>query len=230
MKKAHVIRLMAPIMALGIIVPLVAAARDSGSSTPVQYGSWVKAVDENGDRNAIGKFNSNEANKKLYRFEGAVTAVSDTSISVKRANSNGTITTRTFIVTTSTAVIRKFRGTASIAEVAVGDKVKVWATAATDGTAKLIWDKSIWWVALKGTIADLNATDKTFNLVVSRKEPETGLTMTLTVPIKTSDATTYWMGTTAKAFTDLANGQTVNVRGSFNTVGKYVWAKKITIL
>lgn len=230
MNRQKFIRLMAPAVALGLILPLMAAARENGSSAPVQYNSWVKAVDEKGDSNAIGKFNSNQANKRLAHFEGTVSAVSATSITVRRANSLGVVTTRTFIIDTSTVVIRKFKGTASVPEIAVGDRVQVWATALTGGTAKLIWDKSIWWVALKGTIADLNATDKTFNLVVTRKEPETGLPMTLTVPIRTSDSTIYLMGLDPKTFSDLANGQTVSVRGTFDAVLKSVLAKKITIL
>lgn len=226
--KKKVMKFLTPVVALGMVLPLIALARENGDSTPVQYGSWVKAVDEHGDRNAIGKFNSSNVNVRLVRFEGVVTAVSSTSISVKRTKS-GVDTTYTFKIDSSTAVIRKFKGTASIGEVAVGDKVKVWASALTDGTAKLIWDKSIWWVALKGTLSALDSTAKTFTLTVTRKEPETGLDMTLVVPITTSDATTYWMGMTTKTFSDLANGQTVSLRGSFNSVGKYVWAKKISI-
>ncbi len=223
--KSTFIRFMTPVVALGMILPMVAAAREDGSSTPVQVNSWVKAVDEKGDSNSIGLFNRDEANKHLAKVNGTVTAKSDTSISVKAGNG----TTYTFTVDSSTKIIRKFKGHSSMAEVAVGDQVRVWATALTGGTAKLVWDKSIWWVALSGTISNLNSTDKTFDLTIMRKEPETGLTMTLTVPIKTSDATTYWMDTTAKAFTDLANGQKVSVRGSFNKVGKYVWASKVTI-
>lgn len=219
-----------PVVALGLVLPFVAAARENGSSAPIQYGSWVKAVDEKGDHNAIGKFNSNETSKKLAKIEGTVTAVSSTSISVKRGDSESAVTTRTFKVDTSTVVIRKFKGTASIGEVGVGDKVKVYATAVTDGTAKLIWDKSVWQIALKGTVSALNATDKTFTLTVSKKEPETGLTMTLAVPVKTTDSTTYWQGVTAKTFGDLANGQTVNIGGTFNSVGKYDLANKVSIL
>lgn len=217
-------------MALGVIFPLIASAREGGSSTPIQYGSWVKVLDEKGDRNAIGKFNSNEANKKLVRFEGTVTVVSGTSVSVKRADSEGTVTTRTFKVDTSTAVIRKFKGTASIGEVSVGDKVKVWATASTDGTAKLIWDKSIWWVEVRGIVSALNVADQTFSVTITRPEPETGLSMTLTVPIKTTSGTTYGTLTDPKTFSDLANGQTVKLRGSFSAIGKYVIAKRVSIL
>lgn len=212
-----------------MLLPLAAAARDSGSSTPVQYGSWVKAVDEKGDRNAIGKFNSEEANKRLMRFEGTVTAVSTTSITLKHGNSDKTIATKTFVIDSSTTIIRKFKGTAGIGEVSVGDRVKVWTTSATSTTVKLLWDKSIWWVALKGIVSSLNTTDHTFMLTVVRKEPETGLDMIMNVPITTSSATKYWMDSTEKTFSDLVSGQKVNVRGSFDTVTKSIWAQKITI-
>lgn len=224
--------------ALSMLAPVAARASTSTDQEPGRgnsiMSSWVHAVDVNGDANAIGKFNSNEANRSLVRVNGTAKAVSTTSITISQfsLNSAGDLTVKdyTFTVDSSTAVIRKFKGTASIAEVAVGDRVGIWATSKTNGTAKLIWDKSIWWVALSGKIADLNSTTATFNLVVSRKEPQTGLTMTLVMPVKTSSQTTYFMGTTVKAWSDLANGQTVNVRGSFNFVGKYLWAKKITIV
>ncbi len=229
--KKGLLRFMAPVVALGMIVPAVVGAhadREEGSSTPVESASWVKAVDEHGDSNSIGMFNRDEANKNLVKVNGTVTAISATSITVKKGD---TTTTYTFTIDSNTKIIRKFKGHATVGEVMVGDQVRVWATSLTDGTAKLIWDKSIWWVALKGVISNLNTTTKTFDLTISRKEPETGLTMTLTIPITTSSDTSYWMGdpAVAKAFTDLANGQTVKIRGTFDKVAKSVWASKITI-
>lgn len=226
--KKTIMKWLTPIVALGMIIPLIALAREGGDSNPVQYGSWVKAIDLHGDHNAIGKFNSNNGNHRLAHVEGVVTVASPTSISVKQTK-NGVDTTYAFTVDSNTTIIRKFKGTAAIGEVGVSDKVKVYATALTSGTAKLIWDKSIWWVALKGTISALDTTAKTFTLNVTRKEPETGLPMTLAVPITTSSMTTFWQGVTAKAFTDLANGQTVNLRGTFNFVGKFVLASRISI-
>lgn len=232
---------LAAALAVAAVMPLASRAGNEGRSGDTEPGrgnsimsSWVRAVDGSGDANAIGKFNRNEANKSLVRANGTVKVVSASSITVTTFSKNGegvvTAKDYTFTVDSSTTVIRKFKGTASIAEVGVGDKVKVWATSLTDGTAKLIWDKSIWWIALNGTINALNSTDMTFNLLVSRKEPQTGLMMTMTVPVKTSSATTYFKADgTAGLFTDLADDQKVAVRGSFNTVGKYVWAKKVTI-
>src|SRR5204862_372628 len=108
---------MAAALAAAAVVPLASRAGNDSHSEDTEPGrgnsvssSWVKAVDGNGDANAIGKFNRNEANKNLAKANGTVKA---------------------------------------------------------DGTDCL--------------------------------------------------------------FTDLANDQKVNLRGSFSTVGKFVWAKKITI-
>lgn len=223
-------RFILPAAVLALVVPFLASARENGSSTPIRYSSWMKAVDERGDSNAIGKFNSSEANVGFVRFVGTVTEVSASSISVERANSQGDPTIRTFIVNAETKVIRKFKSSASINEVVIGDRVKVWASSLTDGTAKLIWDKGIWWVALRGTISDVNTTDESFTLTVRRKEPETKLTMTMTVPVTTSDRTTYWMDSASTSFSDLTNGQTVRIRGTFNAVGRYILANRVTVL
>lgn len=188
--------------------------------------SWVSAVDVHGDKNGVNKYNSSEKDRRLAKVEGTVTAVSDTAITVTK---KGTSTSYSFTIDSATKVIRKFKGTASVSEITVGDLVKVYATSLTDGTAKLIWDKGIWWVALSGKVADLDTTAKTFNLIVTRKEPQTGLPMTLTVPIKVNDGTKYFLGKTASDLSALANDQTVNVRGSWDAVAKVVTANKIIV-
>lgn len=231
------------VMAVGVITP-VAAKSDKSKSNSLRRLVSPVAVDGRGDANAIGKFNRHEKNKKLFKVNGRVTAVSASSITVQvsltntnnNGNANGnsnanasnvnadvTLKSFTFSVDSNTAVIRKFKGTATIDEVAVGDHVRVWATKRTDGRAVLIWDKSIWWVHLKGVISSLDATAKTFKLTVTIKGIE------YTTNVKTNDATTYWLDATAKTFGDLANGQTVLVKGSWNSVGKYVLAKKVLI-
>jgi hypothetical protein len=190
--------------------------------------SWVNAVDVHGDKDGNSRYSKSESNRQYVKVNGKVTAISASSISVDVVK-DGVTTAYTFTIDSATKIIRKFKGIASLTEVLVGDTVRVYVTSLTGGTAKLIWDKSIWWVTLSGKISVLNATDKTFSLVITRKEPQTGLPMTLTVPIKANDATTYWQASTAKAFTDLANDQTVNVRGSWNAVVKVVVAGKVTI-
>ncbi len=230
-------------MAAGMIAPVAAKSDKSKGNSQRQLANPV-AVDGRGDANAIGKFNRNEGNKKLFKVNGRVTAVSASSITVQvslantnsNSNANGnsnanvsnvnagvTLKSFTFSVDSNTAVIRKFKGTATIDEVAVGDHVRVWATKKTDGRAVLIWDKSIWWVHLKGVISNLDTTAKTFKLTVTIKGID------FTTNVKTNDTTTYWQDTTAKTFSDLANGQTVLVKGSWNFVGKYVLTKKVFI-
>lgn len=187
--------------------------------------SWVQAEDGTGDANSIGKFKSAKENKKYVRVNGTVTAVSETSVTIEKGS-----TSYTYVVDANTAVIRRFKGKASIGEVSVGDVVSIWTTKKADGTAKLIWDKSIWRISVTGAVADLDTTAQTFNVVIEKKEPHTGLMMTLTVPVRTSSDTTYFIGDTAASFSDLTNGQTVKVRGTWNIEGKYEMASKVIIV
>lgn len=223
-----------PMLALvGLLIAPIADAKVSSRGLPKYLHSEASALDGKGDRNGIGQFKRNSENKKYVFVNGTVTAVSVDSITVavRSKNDDGTITTTpyTFAVDTTTKVIRKFKGTASIAEVAVNDKVMLWGTKLESGVAKLIWDKSIWWGQVKGTITDLNSTTKTFKLILKQKETKSGKTITVAATIKTSDNTKYWLGDVEKAFTDLANDQVVTVRGSWNSANKYFLASKVTI-
>lgn len=191
---------------------------------------------EHTDSNTIGKFNSENHNKKRHVVSGKVTAVSATSITVsigsghtENDNSNGnsntnstsTVKSFTFIVDANTMVIRKFKGKSDITEVMVGDTVMVWADKTTGGTAKLIWDKSTWWVGIAGTVSNLNATAKTFTLTITKDKIDFSTT------VKFDSSTTFWKGTTAKTFGDLVNGQKVHVRGSWDSVAKVLLAGKV---
>lgn len=232
------------ILAALVLVPMTAMAK-AKAKTPkplTTIGSSEKA-----SRNAIGLFNRNKANKKLYFVNGQVSAVSPTSISVSvtyknvsASQENATtfsvepvattfsiepigVTTKTYIfaVDENTIILRKFKARTGINEVAVGDKVMIWATKMTDGTAKLIWDKSIWFASTSGKVSALDTTAKTFTLTITKHRVE------YTTTVKWDDVTTVWQGDTAKAITDLANGQVVKIQGSWNSVGKYLYAKKI---
>ncbi len=230
-----------------------AEAKTSSKGLPKFLHGEESALDGKGDRNGIGMFKRLEENKTMVYANGKVTAVSATSITVavrsKKAevsaqteNTNTSsddaivTTSYTFGVDATTKVLRKFKGTASITEVAVGDTVKVWGTKFEGGIAKLIWDKSIWWGQIKGTITDVNTTAKTFKLVLRQKQTESGLTKTVSALVKTHEGTTYWFGTepvTAATFDDLTAAMNaekkVTVRGSWNSVGKYFLASKVTI-
>jgi hypothetical protein len=210
-----------------------AQAKNTNAGLPKFVHPEGSAADLRGDANGIGKFKSTEANKKLVFVNGRVSAVSASSISVDFKKEDGITTTYTFAVDTTTKIIRKFKATATIGEVAVKDHVKLWATKLEGGTAKLIWDKSIWWAVVKGTITALDTTNQTITVklswVVSAKHKPV-IRKQYQLLVKTYSLTEYWQGTTAKAFTDLAVGQNISVRGSWNSVGKYLLGKKITIL
>lgn len=177
------------------------------------------AIDGKGDANAIGKFNKNNANAKLFHMSGKVTAVSATSITVVNGSSPAS---HTFTVNSSTTVIRKFKGTASITEVMVNDQVSLWATK-DNGNALLVWDKSIWWAESRGVISNLNTTTGAFTLTITLKGVQYSTT------VNTNSQTTYRMGGVAKSLTNLANGDTVTVRGTWNSTLKVFLARKITI-
>ncbi|MBI3573192.1 MAG: hypothetical protein HY092_03260 [Candidatus Kerfeldbacteria bacterium] len=213
-------------MVAAMVVPLAVSAKITH-----QLGNPESI--EHTDANTIGKFNSESHNTKRHHVTGKVTAVSATSITVAvgsaSANSNGNGNTNvgapktyTFVVDSHTVVIRKFKGKSSISEVMVGDMVMVWADKLSGGTAKLIWDKSIWWVGISGTISNLDATNKMFTLTIMKNKIE------FTTTVKTDASTTFWQGTTAKTFSDLANGQKVTIRGSWDNIGKFLLARKVT--
>ncbi len=218
-----------------LLVAPVADAKISSKGLPKFLHSEESALDGKGDRNGIGMFNRavDGEKTKYVHVNGKVTAVSTTSITVdvRSKNEDETITTSpyTFAIDSTTKIIRKFKGSATIVEIAVGDKVKLWGTKLEGGVAKLIWDKSIWWGQIKGTITDLNATTKTFKLILKQKQTASGKTITVAATVKTHDGTKYWLGDVEKAFTDLANDQVVTVRGSWNSANKYFLANKVTI-
>lgn len=192
------------------------------------------AADKDGDRNGIGQFNRQEANKSLYHVNGKIKTVSDTSVTVDVSSKDEagvvTVTSYTFAIDTTTKIIRRFKGTAKVDELTVGHKVKVYATALTDGTAKLIWDKSIWWLRLAGKVVQLNDEDKTFQLQIPKRNDK-GQLKTYLVKVKTNASTTYVNSdSTAATWDDLDNMDTVRIRGSWNSVGKYLLAKVITIV
>ncbi len=223
--KKPLLGLSALAMVATMVLPLAASAK-----TEHKLGNPDSI--EHSDSNTNGKFNSENHNTKRRHVTGRVTAVSATSITVSigsgSTNSNGnsntnstTVKTFTFKVDANTMVIRKFKGKSDISEVAVGDTVMVWADKLVGGTAKLIWDKSTWWVGIGGKVSNRNVTNKTFTLTITKNKIE------FTTTVKTDSSTTFWQGATAKTFADLTNGQKVAVRGSWDNVGKFILAGKV---
>jgi hypothetical protein len=232
-------RMMTAVSALALVATMVAPSttlakeNESGSSKRLSKVSETTVLDMKGDDNGLSKFKKHSENRRLKNIEGVITAIvapvaepkADGTITVKKEN--GKSYTFTFDSTTSakyTTFLRKYKGTATWNEIMVGDSVKVFASSLTNGKAIIVWDKGIWWTELKGTVSNLNVEGKAFTLTVTMK----GVEMSTTV--KMDSATAYLMKDgTVKTIADLTNGQTVKIRGAWNTVGKYLLAKKIVI-
>lgn len=217
---------------------MIAPTAFAGNSPALYVSPASEAADQKGDNNAIGLFNRSEANKRLKKVHGVVLEVSSTMIKVDAAHDKDNHVAvdpdkiYTFNIDDTTKVIRRFRGTGSVSEISVGDSVRIWATRVNDGlgTAKLIWDKSIWWLRLGGKVSELNTTEQTFKLLMPRRTKLGGLkTMSANV---TTDATTQYFKSdgTVGDFTMLANESKVRLRGVWNNVDKVVQAKKIWLI
>lgn len=204
----------------------VAQAKDSHGNK--FKASESQALDGKGDNNGVRAWNRFALDNAYVFVKGTVTAVSPTSISVSvNHHSEDGLTTLTtvytFSVDTNTKVIRKFKGSAAINQVQVGDMVSIWGSDLTGGHARLIWDQSIWWVSLHGTISNLNTATNTFTLSFTSH----GIIVSTT--IKTDSLTVIMADGTPKTFADLANGQRVEVRGTWDAVNLWVLAKKINL-
>lgn len=223
--------------ALAMVLP---AAAQAGETQARYISGATEAADFHGDSKGIERFNSNEGNARVKRVHGDITAVSATSITVKtpaavdeeaadKKDNNSAVepaTSYTFAIDSNTRVIRRFNGQSSVSELSVGDEVKVWATKLTDGTAKLIKDKSIWWLRLGGKAVDVNDTAGTFRLLLPLRK--SGRLRTFSGEIRTSAATQYYQADgTAATFTDIDNNDKVRVRGVWNNVGYYLNARKV---
>lgn len=231
--RTRIITMVSGLAVLALALTGLSAKADS--EHPGFISRPAEAADLKGDNNGIGLFHRNEANKKLVKVFGKITAISDTSITIlskrnlENSSSVHTATSYTFTIDSTTKILRRFRATALVGELTVGDQVRVWGTKLTDGTAKLIWDSSIWWIRLNGTISNLNATDKTFDLIITRKS-QNDTPKTFTVAVKTNDATMFVKADgTAGTWTDLTNGATVRIRGVWNHVGRYLTARNIKL-
>ncbi len=236
-------RLLAGLGALAMVVSMAAPSVTLARETKHEKLKETVAIDGKGDKDGLARFESEDRGRKHKFVTGKVTAISATSITILTpgtapvANTNTTNTNSdskpkalpgtsyTFAITSATHYVRKYKGTASWNEIMLGDTVKVWADKLVDGTAKLIWDTSIWYSEVKGVVSNLNVTGMALTLTVTMKGVEYNTT------VKMDSATTYLMKDgTAKAITDLANGQTIKLRGSWNSVGKYLLAKRIVIM
>lgn len=212
-----------------ILAPTASLAHEKGGEH--QLGAPF-AIDGNGDHNGLTKFDKHSRNWHLKTIEGVVTAITgpvvdpkaDGSLTIRKRN--GKIVTFSFDSTSDTkytTFLRKFKATATWNEVMVGDAVKVLTTKQDRGKAIIVWDKGIWWSEIRGTISAIDAIVQSFTLTKTID----GIDFTTTV--KTDSTTTYRQNDTDKAFTDLALDQTVKIRGTWDSVGHFLLAKKITI-
>jgi hypothetical protein len=173
---------------------------------------------EAADRTLEKEMNKHERNRKVVKVTGTVKAISATSITV-----TSKLKDYTFTIATTTKMLRKHHGKATVNEIVVGDHVKVWADKKVDGTAKMIWDKDIWAVRFPGTVSNLDTTNKTLTLTIRWKMFD------VTSTVKWDDTLVVKQGSVTKAVSDLANGQSVTVAGSWNSLGKFIFAKSIKI-
>ncbi len=224
-----------------VLAPSVSLAKDSQSKKLPRLTAPV-AIDGQGDSQGISDFKKDNENTRLKAVTGKVTAVSATSITIARNlktvttdptstvtkqstdPTTTTTTSLTYTIDAKTHVLRKYKGTATVNEIMVGDSVKIWA-AKLSGTALVIWDTSIWYVEVRGAVSSLDSTAKAFTLTVTKNKVEYSTT------VKYDDATIFLMKDgTSKTAADLANGQTIKIKGSWNTLGKFILAKRIVII
>ena len=173
---------------------------------------------EAADRTLEKEMNKHERNRKVVKVTGTVKAISATSITVTSKT-----TDYTFTIATTTKMLRKHHGKATMNEIVVGDHVKVWADKKVGGTAKMIWDKDIWAVKFPGTISNIDVANKTLTLTITWKMFD------VTSTVKWDDTLVIKQGTVVKTVADLANGQKITVAGSWNAIGKFIFAKTIKI-
>lgn len=213
-------------LALSMALPLVAAAKDQHP----QMGAPV-AIDGKGDNNGLAKFKKHSENMRLKQVTGVVVSVTgpvdpstEGTIVVKKGD--GKSYTFTFDSTGPskyTTFLRKYKGTATWNEIMVGDAVHVFVTKLVGGKAIIVWDKGIWYAEVKGVVSNLNTT-MAFTLTATKNLIE------YTTTVHYDAFTTFLMSDgTVKTAADLANGQTVKIKGAWDAVGKFLLAKRIVI-
>lgn len=217
-------------IAVTLIVPAVSFAKEKETKKPKLTETTV--IDSRGDDNGLAKYKKHLENKRLKQIEGVVTAITgpvapSTEGTMVVKKSNGKSYTFTFDSTSATkytTFLRKHKSTATWNEVMVGDAVHVFTTKLEKGKAVIVWDKGIWYTEVKGTISNLNVDGKAFTLTLTREHVE------FTTTVKFDAFTTFMMKDgTAKTSADLANGQTVKIKGTWDMVGKFLLAKRLII-
>jgi len=131
-------------------------------------------------------------------------------------------------ITSATKLYRRYMGTATIDEFAVGDKIEARGTIGTGNVinAKMVRDNSL---VIKnrdfpGRIKSIDSVAKSFVFPIKIKEGVVDLTVT------TTDATKYYTKDHETAtFADLSVGDKVKVLGVYNSTNKTLAATRIII-
>jgi hypothetical protein len=239
------------LLRMSLVAVLIAAPIAAfGSDKPGRYiSAGQEAADFKGDAKGLKAFSLHESKSGLVKVQGDITAVSATSITVlgeaktsRSTNTNASVkvysdseeddaadVSYTFTINSDTKVLRRFRGTSSVSELSVGDEVKVWVDKLEAGTAKMILDKSIWWLRLGGRAVEVDDTNKTFRLLMPFRKH--GRLKTFSGVIKTSALTQYIKADgTAGTFTDIDNNDKLRVRGVWNNEGFHLNARKVWLI
>lgn len=133
----------------------------------------------------------------------------------------------TINVTSATKLFRRYMGTATIDEFAVGDKIEARGTRATGLVinAKMVRDNSISIKNrdFKGLVISVDATAQSFTMPITRKEG------VITITVTTSSSTKFYQDETEVTFDSVMVGGKVKVLGVYNSNTKTLAATRVII-
>lgn len=130
-------------------------------------------------------------------------------------------------VTSATKLYRRYMGTATIDEFAVGDKIEARGTLAADKmiNAKIVRNNSVEITNrdFKSRIKSINTEAKSFTMTISRKDGIFDITVT------TTDATKFLRDDKVASFSDLSVGEKIKVLGTYDSTAKTLAAKRVLL-
>lgn len=178
----------------------------------------------NTNTNANANANSNtNASVTATNWRGTLTALSGTTLPATLSLQIGG-TLYTVNVTSATVLDRKYNGTSTLDEFAIGDTLRVWGTlngTTIDPTTR-VKNYSIQRVGgtFKGVIRSIDASARSFVLDLPARDDQTVLVVS---------TTKVFQGNRAGTFADLAVGQSVKVIGVWRRSQDQVRADRILI-
>jgi hypothetical protein len=154
----------------------------------------------------------------------------DNKLTVTATKNNVTYTIDATIIVNTKKIMRRNNAKAAFSEIMAGDNLKVWGTLSTIGatntiTATKIRDNSIYKLgsSLKGTVTDINRSTidesgsssyQQFNLHTRNRGD---------LLVRAYTATSIIFHGSSKSFSDLNNGDTVEVKGIWNKPNNLVY-------